>query len=73
MAQDVTECSPLWQAEGYLNEGLIDAIKNYDPRDGDSSLEQAMDSLQKNVSSNIIVMLHPNELFFKVKVNSGGY
>ena len=57
-----------------MNEGLIDAIKNYDPLDGEySSLEKAMDALQKNVSSNNIVMLHPNELFFKVEVNSGGY
>ena len=56
-----------------MNEGLIDAIKNYDPLDGEySSLEKAMDALQKNVSSNNIVMLHPNELFFKVEVNSGG-
>ncbi|XP_044181921.1 CD151 antigen-like [Acropora millepora] len=49
------------KAEGYLNEGLIDAIKNYDPRDGDSSLEQAMDSLQKNLKC--CGSRHPNDWY----------
>ena len=52
-----------------MSEGFKDAIKSYNPHHKDSSLEEAVDALQTNVSS----YCNFNELFFKVEVNSGGY
>ncbi|XP_015766542.1 PREDICTED: tetraspanin-3-like [Acropora digitifera] len=37
------------KAEGYLNDGFIDAIKSYNPHDEDSSLKKAVDALQKDL------------------------
>ncbi|XP_067057890.1 tetraspanin-8-like isoform X1 [Acropora muricata] len=60
VAAGVMGCIYHIKAEDYLNEGLIDAIKNYDPLDGEySSLEKAMDALQKNLKC--CGSRHPND------------
>lgn len=41
-------CYLSWQARGYINDGFVDAINHYD--DEQSSLDKAVDDLQKDVS-----------------------
>ena len=41
-------CVLSWQARDFVNDGFVDAIKHYD--DSDSTLDKAIDELQKDVS-----------------------